>query len=52
VVHSAGFAEHGDRGAALQERMVEAARRNRIRVLGPNCLGVMRPSYGLNASLA
>lgn len=50
VVHSAGFGEHGDRGAMLQERLVEAARRNRIRVLGPNCLGVMRPSHGLNAS--
>jgi len=50
VVLSAGFGEHGDRGATLQERLVEAARRNRIRVLGPNCLGVMRPSYGLNAS--
>jgi acetyltransferase len=50
VVHSAGFAEHGDRGAALEERLIEAARRNRIRVLGPNCLGVMRPSHGLNAT--
>lgn len=50
VVLSAGFAEHGDRGATLQERAVEAARRNRIRLLGPNCLGLMRPSYGLNAS--
>ncbi len=50
VVLSAGFGEHGERGATLQERLVEAARRNRIRVLGPNCLGVMRPSYGLNAS--
>lgn len=50
VVHSAGFAEHGERGAALQERVVEAARRNRIRVLGPNCLGVMRPAHGLNAT--
>ncbi len=50
IVHSAGFAEQGDRGAALQERLVEAARRNRIRVLGPNCLGVMRPSHGLNAT--
>ena len=50
VVLSAGFGEYGGRGAALQERLVEAARRNRIRVLGPNCLGVMRPSYGLNAS--
>ncbi|TCT24075.1 bifunctional acetate--CoA ligase family protein/GNAT family N-acetyltransferase [Thiobaca trueperi] len=51
VVHSAGFGEHGERGAALQEKMVEAARRNRIRVLGPNCLGVMRPQHGLNASV-
>jgi acetyltransferase len=50
VVHSAGFSEQGERGAALQERLVEAARRNRVRVLGPNCLGVMRPSHGLNAT--
>ncbi|MGA7980015.1 MAG: bifunctional acetate--CoA ligase family protein/GNAT family N-acetyltransferase [Chromatiaceae bacterium] len=51
VVYSAGFAEHGERGAALQERLVEAARRNRIRVLGPNTLGVMRPQHGLNATI-
>ncbi len=50
VVHSAGFAEQDERGARLQERLVEAARRNRIRVLGPNCLGVMRPASGLNAA--
>ncbi|MBK1650445.1 bifunctional acetate--CoA ligase family protein/GNAT family N-acetyltransferase [Rhabdochromatium marinum] len=50
VVHSAGFAERGERGAALQEKLVAAARRNRIRVLGPNCLGVMRPAHGLNAT--
>ncbi|MBK5970455.1 MULTISPECIES: bifunctional acetate--CoA ligase family protein/GNAT family N-acetyltransferase [Thiorhodovibrio] len=50
VVHSAGFAERGERGAALQEKLVEAARRNRVRVLGPNCLGVMRPAHGLNAT--
>jgi acetyltransferase len=50
VVHSAGFAEKDERGKRLQERMVEAARRNRIRVLGPNCLGVMRPSNGLNGA--
>jgi len=50
VVHSAGFAECDERGAMLEERLVEAARRNRIRVLGPNCLGVMRPSHGLNAT--
>jgi acetyltransferase len=50
VVHSAGFSEHGERGAVLQERIVEAARRNRIRLLGPNTLGVMRPVHGLNAT--
>jgi acetyltransferase len=50
VVHTGGFAESGDKGAALQERIVDAARRNRIRMLGPNCLGVMRPASGLNAS--
>ncbi len=51
VVHSAGFGEHGERGVVLQEKMVEAARRNHIRALGPNCLGVMRPQHGLNASV-
>ncbi|MBK1695440.1 GNAT family N-acetyltransferase [Chromatium weissei] len=51
VVHSAGFGEHGERGVFLQEKMVEAARRNGIRALGPNCLGVMRPQHGLNASV-
>ncbi len=52
VVYSAGFAERGEGGLALQERMVEAARRNRIRIMGPNCLGVMRPQHALNASVA
>ena len=51
VVYSAGFGEQGERGTALQDQLVEAARRNRIRVLGPNCLGVMRPQHGLNASV-
>lgn len=50
VVHSAGFAETGGVGTALQEKVVEVARLNRIRVLGPNCLGIMRPSHGLNAT--
>ncbi|AUB84216.1 bifunctional acetate--CoA ligase family protein/GNAT family N-acetyltransferase [Candidatus Thiodictyon syntrophicum] len=50
VVYSAGFGERGDLGAAMQDRLVEAARRNRIRLLGPNCHGVIRPQHGLNAS--
>lgn len=51
VVYSAGFAERGERGAALQDKLVEAARRNRLRVLGPNTVGVMRPQFGLNATM-
>jgi acetyltransferase len=51
VVYCTGFGEHGDSGLAMQERLVETARRNRIRMLGPNCIGVMRPQHGLNASI-
>ncbi|WP_252105899.1 MULTISPECIES: acetate--CoA ligase family protein [unclassified Halomonas] len=41
VVLSAGFAEKDDAGAALQERLTTLARENGIRLLGPNCLGVV-----------
>lgn len=52
VVLSGGFSESGPRGAMHERHMIEAARRNRIRLLGPNCLGVMRPELGLNATFA
>jgi len=52
IIISAGFAEMGDEGRALQTEMVEAARRNSVRLVGPNCLGVMRPASQLNASFA
>lgn len=52
IVLSAGFAEAGPRGALLERQVVEAARRHRIRLLGPNCLGIMRPELGLNATFA
>ncbi|PIT85614.1 hypothetical protein COU36_02240 [Candidatus Micrarchaeota archaeon CG10_big_fil_rev_8_21_14_0_10_59_7] len=48
VVVSAGFAETGD--AALQEEIAAIAKRGGMRLLGPNCLGVIRPSKSLNAS--
>jgi acetyltransferase len=50
VVLSAGFAEAGPQGTALTEGMLEAARRHRVRILGPNCLGIMVPPTGLNAT--
>ena len=52
VILSAGFSETGPRGAILERHVVEAARRYRIRLLGPNCLGIMRPELGLNATFA
>jgi len=51
VVYSGGFAEQGAEGAALQEQLVEIARRHRIRLLGPNSLGVIRPQHRLDATL-
>src|SRR5208283_840770 len=52
VVISAGFKELGAEGAALEQRIVEQARRGRIRVIGPDSLGVMSPMTGLNATVA
>ncbi|HSE02060.1 MAG TPA: GNAT family N-acetyltransferase [Burkholderiales bacterium] len=52
VVISAGFSESGPAGAALERALLENARRHRLRVLGPNCLGIMRPGIGLNATFA
>jgi acetyltransferase len=52
VVISAGFRETGPEGAELERRVLEEARRGRMRVVGPNCLGVMKPPTGLNATFA
>jgi acetyltransferase len=52
IVISAGFSEVGRQGAALERAVLESARRHRIRLVGPNCLGVLRPEIGLNATFA
>lgn len=52
VVITAGFAETGPAGAALEQALVASARRHGIRVVGPNCLGLMRPESGFNATFA
>jgi len=52
VVVSAGFSESGPAGAKLERALLENARRHRLRVLGPNCLGILRPDIGLNATFA
>lgn len=53
VVITAGFGETGDRrGARLQQAMLDAARPFHFRLVGPNCVGLMVPGIGLNASFA
>lgn len=52
IVISGGFAELGNRGSKLLDAALGAARRHHVRILGPNCLGVMRPAAGLNATFA
>ena len=52
IVISAGFKETGPDGMILESQVLEQARRGRIRLIGPNCLGVMRPFGGLNATFA
>jgi acetyltransferase len=52
VVISAGFREAGREGAALERELLAAARRHGVRLLGPNCVGLMRPPIGLNATFA
>lgn len=52
VVLSAGFRETGEAGAALEAAAKDAARRHGIRFIGPNCLGIQRPSIGLNATFS
>ena len=50
VIITAGFAETGAAGQALERAVLENARHYGIRLLGPNCLGIMRPAIGLNAT--
>jgi len=53
VVISAGFGEGGDaHGHDLRQAMLDAARPHTMRIVGPNCIGVIVPQVGLNASFA
>jgi acetyltransferase len=52
VIISAGFKEIGPVGVELERQVLVEARRGGIRLIGPNCLGVMSPIHGSNASFA
>lgn len=52
IVISAGFREVGAEGLALEAQLTAAVRGTGLRLLGPNCLGLMNPRLGLNATFA
>ena len=52
IIISAGFRESGAHGAELEAQVLAEARRANLRIIGPNCLGVMCPVNGFNATFA
>lgn len=52
IIISAGFREVGEQGIQLEQDVLKQARQGRMRIIGPNCLGVMSPVSGLNATFA
>ncbi len=52
IVISAGFKETGPAGVELERQVLAEARRGRMRIIGPNCLGLMNTTSGLNATFA
>ncbi|MEJ8837894.1 bifunctional acetate--CoA ligase family protein/GNAT family N-acetyltransferase [Ramlibacter sp. AN1133] len=52
IVLSAGLRQPGPDGRPLQQAMLDAARPALLRILGPNCIGVLVPRSRLNASFA
>ncbi len=52
VIISSGFSEIGEEGKKLGEQILATAKKHKMHIIGPNCLGFIRPSLGLNASFA
>lgn len=52
IIISAGFKETGEEGLKLEQQVLAIAKKGGIRIVGPNCLGLMNPHIGLNATFA
>src|SRR5579872_5317936 len=52
IIISAGFREAGAEGKALEREIAERIRGTQLRIIGPNCIGVMNPIAGMNATFA
>jgi len=52
IIITAGFKEIGKEGRKLEQQIIQIAKHGGVRVIGPNCLGVIAPASNLNASFA
>jgi acetyltransferase len=52
IILSAGFREVGEAGRRLEDQTLTRARKYGLRFIGPNCLGMIRPDIGLNATFS
>jgi acetyltransferase len=52
VIITAGFGELGQHGRILQQTALDAAKPHLLRILGPNCVGIMVPGIGLDATFS
>ena len=52
IIISSGFKESGEKGQDRESKIIEYAKKYGMRIMGPNCLGTIRPSSGLNATFA
>ena len=50
IIISAGFKEVGESGKILEEKIIEIKKKYDMRIIGPNCLGIIHPDIGLNAT--
>jgi acetyltransferase len=50
IIISAGFKEIGEEGKQLEQKIIAIRKKYGMKIIGPNCIGVIRPNIGLNAS--
>lgn len=50
IIISAGFKETGEHGKELEDEIISIRKKYGMRIIGPNCIGVVRPNVGLNVS--
>jgi len=52
IIITAGFSESGEKGRIAEQKLIEISKKYNIRILGPNCFGIINPYIDLNATFA